>query len=697
VITSNPVAEAAPPPSPAVPSTILIVDDIAANRDTLVELLASPDYRLVEAASGAEALALAAATPPDLVLLDVMMPGMDGFEVCRRLRSDPNLREVPVVLVTALDDQASRIVGIEAGADDFVSKPYNGAELRARVRTITRLNRYRSLLESQAALRESELRFRLLAEHSEEVFWLAAQSPARRTYVSPAVEKIWGLPPARFTADTSLWSSAIHPEDRGRVKAAYETLQAGKSSRFDEEYRVIRPDGSIRWVLDSGTPLPAGNGRFNLGGVARDITERKAASELLLRAQRLENIGMLAAGIAHDFNNALAPMVMCCGLLQPYVADPKGLHYLEMIAKSADHSVALVRQLLSFARGASGSRQLLQTRHVLRELIELATVTFPKSISLQAQLPAGLWPIQANATQIHQVFLNLCVNARDAMPEGGDLKITAANRTLDTAAAAAIPNARPGDFLVVSVRDSGTGIPPDVLARIFEPFFTTKGEGKGTGLGLSTVRGIVKQHDGFVTVETAVNRGTTFTVYLPATPDAEYVGGNGTVAEPAAGRGRGELILVVDDEEPVRAAVAMILTDGGYHVATAGDGAEAIALFALKPGEVRLLLTDLRMPVIGGAALAAVLRRLQPGLPIIAMSGVGSGNQKAETEFTPLFLAKPFHAQTVLAMVRQALDAVEPATNSSNFTPPLAGEHAKPWVASEGDAVGRSLPHSVPT
>ena len=647
------------PPTPAPPSILLIVDDIAANRDTLVALLTGPDYRLVEAANGAEALALATATPPDLVLLDVMMPGMDGFEVCRRLRADARLREVPVVLVTALDDQASRLTGIEAGADDFVSKPYSGAELRARVRTITRLNRYRRLLESQAALRDSELRFQMLADHSEEVFWLAAQSPARRTYMSPAVEKIWGLPAARFAADAGLWSSAIHPEDRGRVKAAYEALMAGASSRFEEEYRVIRPDGSVRWVLDSGTPLPAGNGRFSLGGVARDVTERRAASDLMLRAQRLENIGMLAAGIAHDFNNALAPIVMCCGLLQPHVADPKRLHYLDMIEKSADRSVALVRQLLSFARGASGARQLLQTRHVLRELIELAAVTFPKSIHLQSQLPAGLWPIHANATQIHQVFLNLCVNARDAMPDGGDLRITAANHTLDATGAAAIANARPGDFLVVAVRDTGVGIPPEVLARIFEPFFTTKGEGKGTGLGLSTVRGIVKQHDGFLTVETGINRGTTFTVYLPATPDAESVIGGGHAVVPQVGRGEGELILVVDDEEPVRAAVAEILTDGGYHVATAADGAEAIALFALKPGEVRLLLTDLRMPVIGGAALAAVIRRLQPHLPIIAMSGVGSGNHKVEVDFTPLFLAKPFHAQTVLAMVRQALDAAD--------------------------------------
>jgi two-component system cell cycle sensor histidine kinase/response regulator CckA len=513
------------------PAIILIVDDVAANRETLRELFAAENYRLLEAADGLAALQLAAETPPDLVLLDVMMPGMDGYEVCRRLRADARLAEVPVIMVTAFDDQAARLAGLEAGADDFITKPFNRVELRARVRTITRLNRYRRLTEMQ---------------------------------------------------------------------------------------------------------------------------------EQLLHAQRLENLGMLAAGIAHDFNNALAPILMAGSLLRPHVSDPNGQRLLGIMAGGAERSVALVRQLLSFARGASGHYHLLQTRHVLNEVIELAEATFPKSIRVESDLPGNLWPVQGSPTQIHQIFLNLCVNARDAMPEGGELTLTAANCRLDVAAAAEIPDARPGVFLAIEVRDTGTGIPPEVLARMWEPFYTTKGEGKGTGLGLSTVRGIVHQHAGFVTVQTQAGHGTAFTVYLPATVDGET---GGAAAAPAElPRGNGELILVVDDEELVCELTAQTLIGHGYRAVTAIDGADAIAVFAPQAAQVRLLLTDLYMPVLGGAALARALRRLQPDLRIIAMSGAGSAPKAAACELMSAFLAKPFQPGTLLPLIHRVLHEPAPPT-----------------------------------
>ncbi len=290
--------------------------------------------------------------------------------------------------------------------------------------------------------------------------------------------------------------------------------------------------------------------------------------------------------------------------------------------------------------------------------VELAGVTFPKSIRVSSDLAADLWPVLANATQIHQVFLNLCVNARDAMPMGGELTLTAANRTLDGADAAAIPEARPGDFLTVAVRDTGTGIPPDVLARIWEPFYTTKGEGKGTGLGLSTVRGLLQQHDGFVTVQTQVDHGTVFTVYLPAALGVSGHADTPPVTPPA--RGENELILIVDDEEPVRTMAAEVLKGHGYRTLTARDGADAIAVFATRVSEVRLLLTDLQMPLLGGAALVKVLRRLNPSLPVVIMSGVGSAKSAAGKELTSAFLAKPFRAETLLAIVHGTLAEVSP-------------------------------------
>ncbi len=391
-----------------------------------------------------------------------------------------------------------------------------------------------------------------------------------------------------------------------------------------------------------------------------DITENKQLTEQLQHAQRLESLGMLAAGIAHDFNNALAPIIMCGPLLRSHVSDPRCHHYLDLIEKSAERSVALVRQLLSFARGASGESLLLQIRHVLREVLELAEATFPKSIRVESHLPGDLRPVQGNATQLHQIFLNLCVNARDAMPSGGELTLTAANRTLDSAIAAEIPDARPGAYVTVEVRDTGTGIPPEVLAQIWEPFYTTKGEGKGTGLGLSTVRGILQTCGGFATVQTHAGRGTTFTVYLPAAAEHRADGGTAHPYLIPSAQGEGELILVVDDEEPVRLIAAEILRRHGYQVITAGDGAEAIAVFAPRAADVRLLLSDLQLPMLGGAALATALRRLQPGLPVVAMSGANSRGSAPHQEFMAAFLAKPFKVETLLAIVRQTLDEAPP-------------------------------------
>ena len=421
----------------------------------------------------------------------------------------------------------------------------------------------------------------------------------------------------------------------------------------------------------------AGRPRAQLSFLA-DITAEKLLEEKFLHVQRLENLGMLAAGIAHDFNNALAPILMAGQLLHQYVSDPGAQHLLGTVEKSAERSVALVRQLLSFARGASGHNQLLQARHVLHEVIELAESTFPKSIRVKSDLSGDLWPVQGSPTQIHQVFLNLCVNARDAMPEGGELTLTATNCTLDAAAAAKIADARPGTFLKIEVRDTGTGIPPDVLAQIWEPFFTTKGEGKGTGLGLSTVRGILHQHAGFVSVQTLAGEGTAFTVYLPAAVDGKV---DGAAAAPAElPRGDGELILIVDDEELVCELTAQTLIAHGYRAVTAADGAEAIAVFAPRAAEVRLLLTDLYMPVLGGAALARALRRLQPDLRIIAMSGADSASKAAACELTSAFLAKPFQPETLLPLIHRVLH--EPAPPTAHHPAPVNGAE---FVVAAGD------------
>jgi PAS domain S-box-containing protein len=403
--------------------------------------------------------------------------------------------------------------------------------------------------------------------------------------------------------------------------------------------------------------------------IATDITEKRRLEEESLRAQRLENLGMLAAGIAHDFNNALAPITMAGPLLRQQVRDPAGLRMLDIIEQCSGRGAALVRQMLSFARGTTGGKQLTQMKHVLREAVELSRSSFPKSIQIEAHLPNDLWPIIADPTQMHQVFLNLFVNARDAMPEGGIITVAAENRVLNDAEAAKIEGGRVGNFLAVDVRDTGTGISPEVLEKMWAPFFTTKGEGTGTGLGLSTVRAIVSHHEGFLAVHTSIqelhDHGTVFTIYLPA---AEGESTNITAASDGPlPRGHGELILLVDDEATVVSIATKILTNiGGYRVITETNGADAITAFMRRIPDVRLLVTDLDMPIMGGLDLAGALREIKPALPIVIMTGLAPKLDEHIRTIPALFLAKPFEAQSLLKLVQRALAG----TGSGSTFPP---------------------------
>jgi PAS domain S-box-containing protein len=470
----------------------------------------------------------------------------------------------------------------------------------------------------------------------------------RFTFWNEGAERITGWPAAAAlgqTAETIFGSSARLAVIREAVMTAG-TWQ-GEMPVHRKDGQPIVLDLSVSLIHDAeGRP----KARLTIG---TDITGQKQLAEQALRAQRIETLGMLSAGIAHDFNNALAPILMSAPLLQRQLPEGPGRRILAIMEKSAERSVRLVRQLLAFARGADGQSQPVPVHLVLREVLELVEATFPKSIRCEPQVPGNLWPVQGGPTQLHQVFLNLCVNARDAMPQGGALTVTAQNCALDVAAAAGIPDARAGNFVVVEVRDTGTGIAPEVLEHIWEPFFTTKGEGRGTGLGLSTVRGILHQHGGFATVQTQAGQGTVFAVYLPAAADPLTAGAAGQAAP--APRGEGELVLVADDEELVRELIVSILAAHGYRTVTAADGVEAIRVFASCSGEVRLVLTDTQMPLMSGLELAAALRVQKPGLPVVAMSGVGSGSASGLGETTTAFLAKPFQVETLLSIVHRAL------------------------------------------
>jgi PAS domain S-box-containing protein len=389
--------------------------------------------------------------------------------------------------------------------------------------------------------------------------------------------------------------------------------------------------------------------------VNTDITEKKQLEAQFLRAQRMESLGTLASGIAHDLNNVLAPILMSAQLLQMKVSPEQSQRLLKTMESNVKRGAALTKQVLSFAQGIEGKRVILQVGHLISEINQIAKETFPKSIEFYSAIAPDLWPVSGDITQLHQVLMNLIINARDAMPDGGTLSICAENCFIDQNYARMNLEATIGSYIVITVADTGTGISPKIRERIFEPFFTTKELGKGTGLGLSTVIGIIKSHGGFVKVDSTVGKGSQFQVYLPAvestqTQEAENL---------ELPTGHGEVILVVDDEAPIREITKTVLETHNYKVLTASNGIEAIALYAEHHDEINLVLTDMMMPDMDGLTTIRTLQKMNPQIEIIAVSGLASNHQVAETSggSVKTFLSKPYTANELLKTLHEVINA----------------------------------------
>jgi PAS domain S-box-containing protein len=439
----------------------------------------------------------------------------------------------------------------------------------------------------------------------------------------------------------------------------WETITAGKEWRG--EFHNKRKDGTLYWEMASISPLrnPAGEITHFIS-VKEDTTERKQLESKFLRAQRLEGIGSLASGIAHDLNNILAPIAMCASLLRVETGKAERRHLLATIEVSSERAVGVVRQLLSVGHQQEGKKAVLQPKHMILEMAQMVRETFPRSIQVCTDCPADLWPVKSNATQIHQVLLNLCVNARDAMPTGGRLTLRAENVVVDEHYASMHTEASAGPYVRIQVADTGTGISEAVRERIYDPFFTTKGPEIGTGLGLTTVLGIVKNHQGFMTFTSEPGKGTVFEVSLPAVPNAETPQA-ADLAAPSARRGHGEMVLVVDDESAVRQAVERTLLRYGYQPLLAEDGVDALAKFSAHKEEIRAVLTDLMMPVMDGAMLCRALRKLSPKTPLIVSTGMMLGEaaqsmmKSVEALEIKHLLPKPHTAEVLVKTLQEAL------------------------------------------
>ena len=459
------------------------------------------------------------------------------------------------------------------------------------------------------------------------------------------------------------------PAEEAVGKNVTELLVKQPSAQFEEarlaviekgewsgEIRQVRRDGAdivveSRWTLvrdEKGTPT-------SILVINTEVTERKRMESQFLRAQRMESIGTLAGGIAHDLNNVLSPILMAIDMLQLKATDEASKKWLDVLRTNAERGGNMVQQVLSFARGVQGERVALQPKHLIKEIVKILRETLPKSIEITYEIPDNLWIISADATQMHQVLMNLCVNARDAMPEGGLISIKAENVFVDENYARMHIEAKAGRFVVVTVSDTGPGMSAEIQSRIFEPFFTTKDMSKGTGLGLSTALTIVKSHGGFINVYSEVHKGSQFSLYLPAleSPNAAEA----STLQTDLPLGNGELILVVDDEESIREITRGTLETFGYKVLTAGDGTEALACYADRKNDIAVVLTDMVMPFMDGPATIRALKKMNSQVKIIAASGFTAGNKAGEgpLEGVNIFLSKPYTAEKLLKALAQVL------------------------------------------
>ena len=582
--------------------------------------------------------------PVELARTRYALLGPDEFHYERQLKHGPWLeaRGVPVPggsRLTIYRDITERKRAEQAMRD-------TNAELERRVE------------ERTAALAENERFYRATLDSIDARLavldgdgWIIATNGAWRRVaeVSSAAWHTAGDRTDYLTACTQTVGPSA--EEARLVASAVREILAGQRQSFEVEY--VCPDAeSDRFFLCRAARVGAER-PVRVVVTHDDVTVVRQAEQQARRAQRMEAIGTLAGGIAHDLNNALTPVVMGLELLSAEFPDNAGT--IEMMAASARHGAEMLKQLLTFARGAEGRRLAVQPASLVGDVERIAKGTFPKSISLEVRLPSGLPVVQGDPTQLHQVLLNLCVNARDAMPDGGALTIAAEVVTVDEGLARTISGARAGEFVRLSVRDTGSGIAAADLDRIFDPFFTTKRLDQGTGLGLSTAMGIVKAHQGFMQVRSAPGHGSTFAVYLPfvataAAPERPPVEGRRL-------RGRGELILVVDDEASIRQLYRAVLKQLGFDVITAEDGADGLIQAERHQASLSAIITDVLMPNMDGPSFIRELRERGIEIPVAIASGRMEDHQIEELDRLKVNarLGKPFTQKRLMAALEQLL------------------------------------------
>ena len=624
------------------PLRVLLIEDNPGDQRLLQELLrevSSVAITLAFADSLSQGTQRLKEAHFDVVLLDLFLPDGQGLDTFTQLHQQA--REIPIVVTTGLNDETLALKAVQAGAQDYLVKGQMTGELLVRsMRYAVERKRAEHTIREQAALLDIATDAILVRDlQSHILFW---NQGAERLYG-------WSRAEAVGKQTFELLFTAIDQAEAAQQQLLVENEWQGELTQVTKAGQEVTIES--RWTLvRDGENQP----QFVLV-VSTDVTSKKQLEAQFFRAQRLESIGTLASGIAHDLNNILTPVLATAQLLQMEVfnQDRRSIELLRILETNARRGAEIISQVLSFARGVEENNTILQTAHLIREVQQIIRGTFPKSMELQVDVSKDLWTVTGNATQLHQVLMNLCVNARDAMPQGGLIKIRAENLTLDPAYVRNHLEAQAGAYIAITVADSGSGIEPEVLDRMFEPFFTSKPVGKGTGLGLSTALGIIKSHRGFVTVSSKIGIGTEFKVFLPAIAAAPQPDGDRSEAL----MGYQELVLVVDDEAPIREITEASLDAYNYRVLTAADGPAAIALYAQQQTDISLVIVDMMMPLMDGAMITRVLQKINPKVNIIAVSGLPYDQLEASLAGLGIqrFLSKPYTIQELLQSVHDTL------------------------------------------
>ncbi len=509
----------------------------------------------------------------------------------------------------------------------------------------------------EVALLQSEERFRLAAHATKDAIW-DLDIGSEKVWRSQSFWERLGYPPRDTEPDMVAWKDLLHPEDRDRVWNGFQTALARHADSYEVEYRFRRVDASYAVVLDRAHIVYAENGQPTRAiGAVTDLSDRRELEDQFRHAQKMEAVGRLAGGVAHDFNNLLMVITTYTEMMQEQLGHENGFRkHLAQVQKAAERASALTRQLLAFSRKQVLLPRIIDMNDVVEDSLKLIQRLIGEDIELSVSLGKALWAVKADPGQIVQVLMNLCVNARDAMPNGGKLTIGTENCSFDVKAAKEHRGFVPGKYAALFVRDTGTGMTKEVQTRLFEPFFTTKESGRGTGLGLSTVFGIVKQSGGYIWVDSELGRGSSFTIYFPAV-DAPLTAI--VTLEIKQAKGQGETILLVEDDEALRESISTYLNRHGYEVLEASNGDQALHIASQHSGTIQVLMTDIILPKLSGVELGREFAKMSPQVVILYMSGY---SDRELTDYDPAsstvgFLQKPIALQMLLQKLREIITA----------------------------------------